>query len=114
MAKIKHIEVAGPDGGRLKSFYGDLFHWDMKRRDIAGFDYYDLQGGSEPSLGIRHEPQGSAEIVIYIEVDDLEGTVEKAQKLGASVRIPPMEHEGLRFALVEDPEGNPVGLTQAT
>ena len=48
------------------------------------------------------------------EVKDLKASVEKATKLGASVRIPPMEYGDLFFALILDPEGNPIGLTQGS
>lgn len=112
MAQIKHIEIAGVDGPALRSFYGELFGWEITRRDVAGFDYYDVQVGGEPTAGIRPEPDGRAEIVVYVEVSDLDRTVERAEELGGSVRIPPMEHGDLRFALVEDPEGNPIGLLQ--
>ena len=112
MAKIKHIEIAGIDGARLKSFYGDLFDWEIKRNEIVEFDYYDIVAGNEPTAGIRHEPKGKPEIVIYVEVIDLHQSVEKAKALGAAVRIPPKTYGELQFALIEDPEGNPIGLTQ--
>jgi predicted enzyme related to lactoylglutathione lyase len=114
-ARIKHIEIAGREGERLRSFYGELFGWTITRRDVVGLDYYDVEPGGQPSeltAGIRHEPEGEPEIVVYIEVDDVDASVEKAQALGATVRIPPMEHGDLRFALIRDPEGNPIGLTQ--
>lgn len=114
MAKIQHIEIAGTDGARLRSFYADLFEWKIEKRDVAGFDYYDIHHPSELSAGIRHEPEGKAEIVAYVEVPNVAQYVEKAQSLGAKIRIPPMEHDGLRFALIEDPEGNPIGLTEAS
>lgn len=112
MARIKHIEIAGVDGGRLRDFYADLFDWDIGRRDSAGYDYYDVRTPGDFTTGIRHEPEGCAEIVVYVEVDDVKAAVARAQGLGAKVRIPPMEHGDLVFALIEDPEGNPVGLTQ--
>ena len=112
MAKIKHVEIAGKDGGKLQAFYGELFDWTITRRDVAGFDYYDIELGGELSAGIRHEPQGKPETVVYVEVSDLDQTVEQAKALGASIRIPPMRHGDLCFALIEDPEGNPIGLTQ--
>jgi len=112
MAKIKHIEIAGNDGGKLKSFYSELFDWSINRRDIEGFDYYDIEIDGEPTAGIRHEPEGKPEIVVYVEVKELEASVEKARSLGATVRIPPMEYGDLQFAVVADPEGNPIGLTQ--
>ena len=112
MARIKHIEIAGVDGSALSDFYRELFEWDVSRREIAGHDYYDIGTEGSPTAGIRHEPEGCAEIVVYVEVDDVDAAVERARSLGASVRIPPMEHGELKFALIEDPEGNPIGLTQ--
>ena len=113
MATIKHVEIAGLDGKKLKAFYSDLFDWDIARREIAGFDYYDVSDHDTPTVGIRHEPEGAPEIVVYVEVSDLNASVDKAKKLGASVRIPPMQYGELFFALIQDPEGNPIGLTQA-
>ncbi len=115
MARIKHIEIAGRDGARLKNFYAKLFDWHIERKDVAGFDYYDIESERSGKLtaGIRHEPEGRAELVVYVEVDDLAATVGKVKKLGGSIRIPPTSYGELNFALVEDPEGNPIGLTQA-
>lgn len=112
MGKIKHVEIAGIDGEKLRDFYRELFGWSIRQRNVSGFHYYDIETGGEPSAGIRHEPQGKPEIVLYVEVSDLDTSVAQAKALGASVRIPPMLHGELRFALVEDPEGNPIGLTQ--
>jgi len=112
MGKIGHIEFAGTDGPALKEFYAGLFGWDISRRDVGGFDYFDIATGSELTAGIRHEPEGNAEIVVYIQVEDVDVAIATAQDLGAAVRIPPMEYGNLRFALVTDPQGNPVGLTQ--
>lgn len=112
MAKIKHIEIAGVEGGKLRSFYAELFDWTITRKDNVEYEYYDIEFGDEPSAGIRHEPDGKPEIVVYIEVSDLQWSVDKAKSLGATTRIPPMEYGEVRFALIEDPEGNPIGLIQ--
>lgn len=113
MSKIGHIEFAGKDGGALKSFYSGLFGWKIAKKAAGGYDYYDISTDGEFTAGIRHEPEGCAEIVVYIEVDDVDAAFARAEALGAGVRIPPMDYGDLRFALVTDPEGNPVGLTEA-
>lgn len=110
--KIKHIEIAGVDGYKLQEFYGKLFGWGISRREEGGFDYHDIDIPGALTAGIRHEPKGRPEIVVYVEVNDLDRSVEKAEALGGRIRIPPTRHEDLRFALIEDPEGNPVGLTE--
>lgn len=113
MTRIRHIEIAGTNGERLRRFYEDLFGWKIVRREIVGFDYYDVETSGDPTVGIRNEPEGSAEIVIYVEVDDLHAAVEEAEKLGAVVRIPEMRHGDLEFTLIVDTEGNPIGMNQA-
>jgi predicted enzyme related to lactoylglutathione lyase len=112
MATIGHIEFAGKDGAELKDFYAGLFDWDIKLRDAGGFDYYDIPTNGDFTAGIRHEPEGCAEIVIYVQVEDVDAAFAAAEKMGAGVRIPPMEYGDLKFALITDPQGNPVGLTQ--
>ena len=112
MPRIKHFEIAGTDGEKLEAFYGGLFGWDITRRDVAGFLYRDMDVPGELTAGIRHEPQGKAEIVVYIEVEDLSVALRRAVALGAKVRIPQTEFGAGHFALIEDPEGNPIGLTQ--
>ena len=113
MSTIKHIEIAGVDGKKLQHFYAELFGWGMNRRNVGGFDYFDVDVSGSPTLGIRHEPEGYPEIVVYVEVTDLDRSVKEAEALGATIRIPPIQHGDIRFAVIKDPEGNPIGLTQA-
>lgn len=111
---VSHFEIAGRDGEKLESFYSSLFGWKIERRDVGGFPYgfIDTEEEGQPSGGIRHEPEGEAELVFYVEVENVEAAVAEAQRLGGAVRIPPMETPDVTFALVTDPEGNAVGLTQ--
>lgn len=112
MHDIKHVEIAGINGERLESFYSSLLGWQIERRHPGGFDYGHIEMNDSLSAGIRHEPEGRAEIVIYVEVEDVKASVGTAIKLGAAVRIPPMQAGDVYFALITDPEGNPLGLTQ--
>lgn len=111
---LAHFEIAGRDGEALESFYSQLFDWSITRRDAGGFPYGDIDTGANPGLtgGIRHEPTGQPEIVLYFKVPDLQAAVDQAQNLGAKLRIPPMETPEIKFAMIEDPEGNPVGLLE--
>jgi predicted enzyme related to lactoylglutathione lyase len=112
---ISHIEIAGPNGDKLRDFYSGLFGWSIEVKNEHGFDY----GWFSPPFtetvtgGLRYEPEGKAETVFYVSVEDLEETVKLAEALGGTVRIPPMDGAGRRFAMVEDPDGNTVGLIQS-
>ncbi len=111
-ARIIHVEFAGPDGGALEAFYADLFGWKSSRDRPGGHDYgrFAPGGDAPPSGGIRHEPEGPAETVVYVRVADVARSAARAQELGGRVRLGPMTHEERTFAIVEDPAGNPVGL----
>ena len=113
-APIVHIEFAGRDGHALEAFYRDLFGWDSRRDTPGGHDYgrFTPGSGTVATGGIRHEPEGPAEIVVYVRVADVARCAARAQALGGRVRLAPMTHEARTFAIVEDPAGNPVGLLE--
>jgi len=112
--RLAHFEIAGKQGERLESFYAKLFGWKIERKVAGGYPYGAIDTGSNPGLtgGIRHEPEGKAEVVFYVEVPDVAAATRLAQALGATVRIPPMTFEDKTFSLIADPEGNPVGIIQ--
>jgi catechol 2,3-dioxygenase-like lactoylglutathione lyase family enzyme len=58
--------------------------------------------------GRRPEPGGWNRLVI--EVDDLEGVVERLRAAGAPLRNEPVSGPGGRQVLVDDPSGNPIEL----
>ncbi len=113
-SQLIHFEIAGRDGDKLESFYSELLGWRIERRDAGGHPYGQIDSGPPGPLtgGIRHEPDGRPEIVLYIQVEDLRATLEKAKELGGKIRIPAMTTAEVTFGLLEDPEGNPIGLVQ--
>ncbi len=50
---------------------------------------------------------------VYWPVADLEGAVARARALGGRVLLPPSPPDPVRIAVVTDPEGHVLGLTQA-
>ncbi|KAA3605412.1 MAG: VOC family protein [Planctomycetota bacterium] len=111
---LVHFEIAGRDGEALEQFYSNLFQWRIERQNPGGHAYgrIDSEQVGGISGGIRHEPEGKAEIVLYIGVEDVEAAVKKVEQLGGAVRIPPLKTPEAYFALIQDPEGNPIGLVQ--
>jgi predicted enzyme related to lactoylglutathione lyase len=111
---VIHIELAGKDGPELEHFYRSLFDWDIEHRGEGATQYGFVQDGSAgpTGVGIRHEPEGIPEVVAYVQVDDLEEVLEHAMSLGGTVRIPAMNTGTMRFAMIMDPEGNPMGLIE--
>lgn len=91
-----------------------------------GFDYPEPKSTGPDHLGWSTETvyfgfdQVSAEreknpgpISVWFEVDDLDETFRRFEKLGAEVRFPPTKKPwGAILAAVLDPDGNIVGLSQ--
>ena len=111
---VIHFEIAGRNGEKLEDFYSNLFGWNIQRRALDQSSYGFVRTGEDGRIdgGIRHVPEGEAEIVLYVEVRDLATAVASAEKLGAKVRIPPRAAEDVTFAMIIDPEGNPIGMIQ--
>jgi len=111
---IVHFEIAGRNGPELESFYARMFGWEVAHEGSGAMQYGFIKDGSAGPVGggFRHEPEGHPEIVLYVEVDDLESAVQQAESLGATVRIHPIDTGEITFALIVDPEGNPIGMIQ--
>lgn len=117
MAKpaVAWFEVTGKDGQALQRFYGDLFDWEVQGAgDESGYGLVQAaEGGIGGGIGAA-EDGSPGQVTFYVEVDDLAGYLEKAERLGGTTVVPPTEipEFGLTFAFFADPEGHVVGLSK--
>ena len=110
--KVTHFEMAGGDGKKLQEFYSSAFDWTIDANNPMNYGIVQdagIGGGVSPA-----GPEGSPHITVYIEVDDLQGALDKIEKLGGKTVNPPMEVPGgPALAHFSDPEGNFIGLVKA-
>lgn len=57
---------------------------------------------------LGHEPHNY--VTVYVQVDDVQAYLDKAQKLGGKQLVPPVEIPTGTFAWFADLEGNTIGL----
>ena len=55
---------------------------------------------------------GRSFVTVYVETNDLKGTLAKAEKLGARTLMQPTQSGPVEVALFADPEGNVIGLAK--
>lgn len=115
---VVFFQIATADPASAREFYGQLFDWEFSEtgnavtpvaidpKGPADFDakgsFLQLPPGTPPFVGI------------FVRVDDLRGTVAKAEALGAKVVLPVTRTEGgTHLAIIRSPEGHSVGIVQA-
>jgi predicted enzyme related to lactoylglutathione lyase len=122
---VSHFEIYADDPVKLSQFYSSLFDWTTE--PVPGMDYRmiktvdtDANGRASTPGGINggliKRPQGfeARAWVNYVNVDNVDAAVERAQKLGAKVTRPRAPVPGMGwFAMLLDPEGNSFALWQA-
>src|SRR6201999_1168072 len=112
---VAFFEIISPDMTRAQSFYAGLFGWQVNADPaMGGYGLVDTQAGQGAiggGIGPSEQP-GDAGVKIYLRGDDLGAYIKKAEQLGGSQVLPPMDLPGDfgRIAVIADPDGNAVGL----
>ena len=111
---IVHFEIMGKDAIKLQKFYAELLSWKVGQA-MPDMGYYGLVDEQSSGLagGIGQEPDGKTRVTVYVQVPDLQATLDQAVAMGGKVVMPPMEIPGVvTFAQFADPSGNVIGLTK--
>ena len=111
--KVIHFEIVGRDAAALQRFYSDLFEWKLDTNNPGGY------GMSSPDqtgivVGVGASPDGGAgHVTGYVAVKDIDATLARATDLGGRVIMPKFNPgPNATLALVADPEGHVLGLTE--
>jgi predicted enzyme related to lactoylglutathione lyase len=97
------------------AFYRDLFDWTVIDSGDPAYQLVDTGAGDGAiggGIGATQGPDDPGGVTVYMRVDDLQGYLDKAEKLGGKTVVPPTDLPGEfgRFALLADPSGHTVGL----
>lgn len=113
---VVHFEILGKDHEALQQYYRDLFDWKITQVSpefpygIMSADDQDegIGGGIGSSMG--ESPQA----MFYVQVDDIQASVERAAELGGEIIMPVTVVPGMViFAHFKDIEGNLIGLVSS-
>jgi predicted enzyme related to lactoylglutathione lyase len=118
---VVHFEIIGKDGERLRSYYSDLFGWEIDAANPMGYGVVQREGnvtaeGVGIGGGVAGGPEGyDGHLTFYVEVPDAEAALAKAESLGGSRVMGPDEVPGMGIVIghFTDPEGHLIGVIQA-
>jgi uncharacterized protein len=110
--RITHFEVGSPDFDTLMSFYRELFGWRIQPA-ADGYAMVDTQAGSGINGGIGRSSDGTPWVSFYVEAEDPQAALDRAESLGGATALPVTEIPNLvTFAMFSDPDGNMVGIVE--
>ena len=111
-APIVHFEIMGGKGNELETFYSALFGWKINSNNPLKYGIVDTGVGPDGINGVVGANQGGGNRVsVYAQVDDLQATLDQAEKLGGKTILAPTEIPGgPKLAMFTDPAGNVTGL----
>jgi predicted enzyme related to lactoylglutathione lyase len=107
---VIHFEVTGKDGEALAGFYEQLFGW--KTQGVPDMGYWLVEKeGDGIAGGIGTSQEGPGQVTFYVQVDDPQAALDKAESLGGKTVLPVMTIPNMvTLALFADPEGHVVGI----
>jgi uncharacterized protein len=111
---VVHFEVLGKDAQALQGFYSQVFDWPMEKV----MDSYAMvrpvgEQGIAGGVGSTMSPDTPGHTTFYVQVEDLQATLDAIEAAGGSTVQPPMDiPNGPSIALFRDPDGNLVGLVK--
>ena len=110
--KICYIEIPSTDVARSAAFYGGVFGWRIRRRGDGATAFDDTTGEVSGAFVTGRPPMSQPGLLVYVMVDSVQATVEKATAAGAEIVQPIGADAPEITARLRDPGGNVIGLYQ--
>jgi uncharacterized protein len=119
--RVVHFEIPFDDGDRARSFYKDVFGWQVQTMPEMG-GYTLVMSGPSGDAGpteagfinggmLGRDQSATPGPVIVVDVDSIDASLEKIGGLGGSTVVGKTPVGDMGFAAYfKDPEGNVIGL----
>lgn len=110
---VVHWEIQSNQSEKLQGFFGKLFDWHVDANNPMNYGMVDTHAEGGINGGIGPTAGGGNQVIFYVQVDDLQAYLNKAESLGGKTVVPPTEiPDVVTFALFSDPEGNVIGMVK--
>ena len=101
---LVYWEIQAKNPKKLQDFYGQMFSWGMQP---SSGSQAQVQTGSVDGMISQSSDPTSGCIIMYIQVQDVQATLNKATQLGARmIMAPNVNPDGTTACMIQDPEGN--------
>jgi predicted enzyme related to lactoylglutathione lyase len=109
MTGIVHFEIPADDMQRAKTFYSNLFGWNIV--GMPGMDYMMIDVYGAPGGGMMKRMHPEQQMINYIGVPSVDEYAAKVETLGGKIIVPKKAVPGMGYFIVcMDTENNPFGI----
>jgi uncharacterized protein len=108
---VVHWEVQARDPGLQQRFFANLFGWKVDANNPMNYGMVSGSGKDTIGGGIGGT-QDAARVTVYVQVPDINASLQKAQELGAQTIMPRTDVGMIIMAQFKDLEGNVIGLVE--
>ncbi len=112
-------ELITTDAEAAKTFYSNVMGWGVLDASVPDRAYTLFTAGKDLVSGLMHLPADGRRMGIeaawigYIGVNDVDATVDRIERLGGAVHVPPTDVINVsRFSIFADPQTARLGLLQ--
>ena len=110
---VVHFEVHSKDAERSKKFFSDLFGWHVDSNNPINYGMVDTHTEGKGINGGIAAAEGPAQVIFYVEVDDINAYLQKVESLGGKTIMPRTEiPDTVTLALFSDTDGNTIGIVE--
>ena len=108
---IVHIEIPTKDAKASAEFYQNLFGWHMETVEEMNYTMWDPHAGPGGGFSQVDENVKPGDVHIYVNSDDIEADLKKAESLGGEILFPKSEIPNTGwYGMFKDPTGNTIAL----
>jgi predicted enzyme related to lactoylglutathione lyase len=107
-----HIEIPSKDLEKAKAFYEGVFGWKVSAWEgMENYLVFETGDGVNGGFTTEFEISKTAGIMLYIQVEDIPGTLGNINKHGGKTILPKTQIPNVGYyAIFSDAEGNQLGL----
>jgi predicted enzyme related to lactoylglutathione lyase len=115
---VTWFEIIAKDAAKSQRFYSELFGWKIDANNPMKYGLVDTgsKEGIQGGIGQASDQFPVKNLTFYVQVDDIDASLKRAEKLGGRTAMPPFKvpmPDGPTIAVLTDPDGNTVGLLKA-
>lgn len=111
--RVVHLELHTDNLPRACAFYTRLFGWSAGMIDAGTGSYLSLGWGAGLGGGVVERETEHPLWLPYVQVGDVDEASERAQELGAAVRLEPRDGPAGRRSVLSVPAGGEIALWQS-